>query len=205
MFGASGKVGSRVVALALERGYKVVAFVHHHNPFTDTPNLIVKQGDIYQAADVRAALKGSEAVISCLGSWGTPKKNVLTAAMQTIIPALRAQKIKRIVTLTGSGAKVRLNKPMSASHRLLFALLQPFPAGKVFRDGEEHMHLLAESDLDWTTIRSPVMNNLGGSSYTLNNRINPVATISRQAVAHCLLDQLGSAEYLRQAPIIHRK
>jgi len=204
IFGASGKVGSLVVEEALRRGYDVVAFVHSHDLFVPNNRLRVVKGDVYNKVDVVKAVKGSDAVISCLGSWGTPKKNVLTAAMQAIIPAMHEQKIKRIITLTGSGAKVQLDKPISKSHQALFALLKPFPAGKVFQDGEEHMRLLASSDLDWTIIRSPVMNNIGGAGYKLSNRISPFATIPRQAAANCMLDQLDSDKYLRQAPIIHR-
>jgi len=204
VFGASGKVGSRVVEEALRRGYDVVAFVHSHNLFSPTGKLVVVQGDIYSASDVAKALKGSSAVLSCLGSWGTPKKNVLTTAMHAILPAMREQQIERIVTLTGSGAADPHARP-GVVHRLLLRLLAPFPAGKVFRDGEEHLRLLAMSELEWTSLRSPVMNNLG-SSYALNLKpAKPWETIGRDSVAAAMLDQLETATYVGQAPIIHRK
>ena len=86
VFGASGKVGRLVVMQALKRGYSVVAFVHSHDPFVATTNLRVVKGDIYNADDVGKALKGSEAVISALGSWGTKNRNVLSSAMKVVIP-----------------------------------------------------------------------------------------------------------------------
>lgn len=204
VFGASGKVGSLVVEEALRRGYTVVAFVHSHDLFSPSGKLIVIKGDIYDSADVAGALKGSDAVISCLGSWGTSKRNVLTAGMQAIVPVMVEQKIKRIVTLTGSGA-VDPNMLPSSSHKALMRLLAPFPAGKVFGDGEKHMRLLAESDLDWTTIRSPIMNNFGKSTYQLGSKPQgPLATINRKAVATCMLDQLEIKENIHSAPIIRR-
>jgi putative NADH-flavin reductase len=205
IFGASGKVGRQVVALALKRGYTVVAFVHKNNPFEDTPNLIVKKGDVYDVNSVADALKNSQAVISTLSSWGTPQRNVLTSAMRAIIPAMEAQNITRIITLTGSGA-ADPSKPAGAGYKLMLKLLAPFPAGKVFKDGEEHMRLLFESKLDWTTIRSPVMTNSGKVGYELNLKSGlPLATIQREAVAAALVDQLESGEFSCQAPIIHRK
>jgi putative NADH-flavin reductase len=203
VFGASGKVGRLVVAEALRRGLQVRALVHSHNPFDEMPGLTVLIGDIYRAEDISQALKGADVVVSCLGSWGTVKRNVLTTAMEAIIPTMQEQKITRIVTLTGSGALTH-RKP-NIFHRALMALLAPLPAGKVFADGEQHMRLLAESGLEWTTIRSPLMNNLDGTGYRLTARMgNHLRTISRVAVANCLLDQLDSDEWLRQTPIIRR-
>ncbi|MEJ0072736.1 MAG: NAD(P)H-binding protein [Candidatus Saccharibacteria bacterium] len=204
VFGASGKVGSLVVEEALRRGYTVTAFVHSHSLFAPSGKLGIVKGDIYNAEDVAKALKGSDAVISTLGSWGTPGRDVLTAAMRAIIPAMTERSIRRVVTLTGSGAQAP-DKPAGSGHRLFMRLLAPLPAGKVFRDGEAHMRLLAASDLDWTTLRSPVMNNFGKGSYRLDLKSGgPLATINRKAVAAALLDQLDSREFLDRAPIIHR-
>jgi len=203
VFGASGKVGRRVVELALVQGHTVVAVVHEHNIFTGTPNLIIKKADVYRGEDVAAAIKDSDAVVSCLGSWGTPKRNVLTTAMHTLIPAMQQQKILRIVTLTGSGA-ANPQRRVGLTHRLIMALMAPFPAGKVFRDGEDHMQLLKQSDLDWTTIRSPIMTSWGSAQYRLSLKQSiHFVTISRRAVAQAMVDQLTADDFLQQAPIIH--
>jgi putative NADH-flavin reductase len=202
VFGASGKVGSLVVEEALRRGYTVVAFVHSHDLFSPSGKLIVQKGDVYNAADVARAVRGSDAVISCLGSWGTKGRDVLTRATANIIPAMVDQKITRIVTLTGIGVQTH----PSTLHKLMLRLLWLLPAGKVFQDAETHVRLLSESSLDWTTICSPVMNNLGGAGYRLDSKIGfPTATISRGSVVAALLDQLDITDYLRKTPVVHRK
>lgn len=206
VFGASGKVGRLVVEEALSRGYKVVAVVHKHNTFEPTTNLRVVQGDVYNGADVAKAIKGSRVIVSCLGSWGRKTKqgnrNVLTAAMLQILPAMKAQKIERIITLTGSGALAPSVK-QGRAHRWFMRLMAPFPAGKVFRDGEQHMRLLQASGLAWTTIRSPIMNRRKKPEYALGERgANHFRTISRQAVAHAMLDQVQNLQWLHKAPII---
>ncbi len=205
VFGASGKVGSLVVESALRRGYTVVAFVHRTNLFSPSGELIVVRGDVYNKNDVASALRGSDAVISCLGSWGTPKKDVLTVAMRAIIPAMEASGMPRIITLTGSGAKAP-GEHETSSHRLVMVLVKPFPAHKVFLDGERHMELLAASGLSWTTVRSPVMTSFGREGYRLDLKTqSPLATAHRTAVANALLDQLDSTEFLCHAPFIHRR
>lgn len=203
IFGASGKVGRLVVVEALKRGYDVVAFVHMHSPFEDQKHLTVVQGDVASSEDVAKALKGSQAVISCLGSWGRPGRNVLTVAMDTIIPVMNEQKIQRIISLTGYGADAPDVVP-SLGHKLMMKALSPFPAGRVFRDGEVHMHLLAVSTLDWTTLRSPIMKNSGTSKYRLAETPRfPLKRIARGAVVAAIFDQLDSDEYLHQAPVIN--
>lgn len=202
VFGASGKVGTLVVEQALKRGYTVVAFVHRRNPFSPTMQLMVRKGDIHNDADVIAALRGSDAVVSCLGSWGTRQRDILSCAMRAIIPVMTERGVARIVTLTGVGVQVN----PTALHKQALRLLAPTPAGKVFADAETHVRMLARSGLDWTTICSPVMNNSGGPEYRLSRKAGLAAgTVSRISVATALLDQITATDYLRQAPTIHRK
>jgi putative NADH-flavin reductase len=202
VFGAAGKVGSRVVAEALEHGHTVVASVHSHDPFGLSDRLIIRKGDIYNAADVAEAIKGSDAVISCLSSWGTKGRDVLSSFVRNVTPAMERQQITRLVTLTGIGVQKRPGK----AHRTLLAAMGWLPVGKVFADAERHVHLLDSSSLDWTAVCSPVMNNLGGAGYSLSLRTgNPLATINRKSVAAALLDQIESDEYVRQTPVIHRQ
>ncbi|MGH7241512.1 MAG: NAD(P)-dependent oxidoreductase [Candidatus Saccharimonadales bacterium] len=203
VFGASGKVGMLVVEELLARGYDVVAFVHRHNPFHEKPRLKIVEGDVAKLADVERALQGSEAVFNCLGSWGRPGRNVLTVGMGTIIPAMEAQGIKRIISLTGHGADAPDVVP-SLAHKLMMKLLSPFPAGTVFRDGEVHMHMLAASSLDWTALRSPLMKSKGKSTYTLTERPGfPLKVIARPAVASAMVDQLTLSEYIHRSPVVN--
>lgn len=219
MFGASGKVGREVVAVALTRGHEVVAFVHRHNPFADEAGeawLRVITGDVSDPAAVSGAIAGSEAVISCLGSWGTKDKNVVSTGMRTIIPAMERAGVRRLVTVTGAGAQWSGDRPglvERAGHCLL-----GLAAAKILRDGEEHLRLLAASSLDWTAVRSPVMRSAGPTGYRLTRRPPwPLATIPRAAVARCLVDLAGQAaqveeadlvaqgNYRQQAPFIRRR
>lgn len=202
VFGASGKTGRQVVAVALERGHEVVAFVHSHNPFEVHRNLKVVKGDIRDRTAVAAAITESKAVISALGSWGTKEKNIVSTGMQAIIPAMEQMKVKRLVTLTGGGARWSEDQPGfvdRVSHSLMGVA-----AGKILRDSEEHLRLLDASKLEWTTVRSPVMKARGAPTYYLDFQApSVVATIPRPAVAQALVDQLESFDVLRKAPYIH--
>jgi putative NADH-flavin reductase len=204
IFGASGKVGRQVVALALQQGYRVVAFVHSQDPFAANDKLKVVKGDIRDRAAVAAALSGSSAAISTLGSWGTRNKNVVTTGMRAIIPAMEQIGITRLVTVTGAGARWSGDRP-GFLDRLGHVLLR-IAAAKILQDGEEHLRLLDESRLEWTCLRSPVMSKRRGSDYRLDLQPPvPWAAIPRPAVAQALVIQLKNLDYVRSAPFIHRR
>ena len=204
IFGAAGKVGQGVVSEALARNYGVTAFVHTHNPFTETEGLRVVRGDINDYASVTEALRGSQAVISVLSSWHTKDKNILERAMAAIIPAMATAKITRIVTLTGAGAFCATDHP-GLSDKLAHALAARL-APKILADAEAHLKLLADSSLDWTSIRSPVMTKQRRSTYRLESSLAPpLSLIPRAAVVQALVDQVTSSNTYRQAPAILSK
>jgi putative NADH-flavin reductase len=204
IFGANGRVGSLVVTEALKLGYSVTAFVYGSNSFEDDKNLKVVQGNIYNLEDVKTALQGSDCVISTLGSWGTPKKDILTEGMKNIIPAMQKLGINKIISLTGAGCNpigVKLSF-IDKLNRLPLRLVAP----KVLNDAEDHMQQLYESGLDWTILKSPVMNRRGNpNNYKLEKSCPmPWVTINRESVAKAIVEIVGNDNFVKQSPYIKR-
>lgn len=205
VFGASGKVGQILVATLLANGYSVNAFIHHNSPFEETAGLNIFQGDIYDLNQVREAIKGSQAILSTLGSWGTPQKDIVASGTKNIITAMSDNPRRRIITLTGSDAVLEGEKRSFIS-RLTHLLISISPARKILQDGERHMKLLHDSNLDWSVIRSPAMTGLGKADrYKLSNsRSLPWQTVNRLCVALAMVKVLESEEFIKQAPFISR-
>lgn len=193
-----------MVALALAEGHEVTAFVHNNDPFAVNPKLTVIKGDIGDRSAVAAAIAGSDAVISTLGSWGTKNKNILTLGMESVVPAMEELSIRRLVTLTGTAALSSDDQP-TVIDRLSHSFLGTI-APKILQDGEAHLRLLEASNLEWTTLRSPAMTGSDKDRYHLDLRIgSPLARVPRAAVAKALLDQLNAIDFVRQAPVIHSR
>jgi putative NADH-flavin reductase len=204
IFGAGGRVGQLVTKLCLERGYEVVAVVHKNNPFHEAAGLRVVTADIYDQASVTTALQGSEVVISTLGSWHTPQQNVLASAMAILIPAMKNLGIQRIITVTGSAALWSGDDPkwFNKIDHLTLGLIAP----KVLRDGEAHLKLLATSELDWTSIRSPVMTDKQVDTYVLRPQLpTGMKFVPRLAVATSIVDQVERRDLVGQAPVIYQR
>lgn len=205
IFGANGKVGSKVVAEAVRRGHIVRAFVYSTSEhITPHDNIEIVQGDACNAKDVDGAVAGADVVINCLGSWGTKTKDIQMRAMRVIIPAMHKHKVQRIVSLTGAEARAESDKVTirSRASHFVFGLL----AKKILIDGEDHLHQLEQSSLDWTVVRSPAMTDKGqGSTYAFTRKKpSLIATIRRDSVVAAMLDAAESDSAFRQAPFITR-
>lgn len=204
VFGASGKVGTLVTKKLIANGHTITAQVHHSNLVgIDTDKVTIVRGDIHESSVVAKAIKGSDAVVCALGSWGTKSKDIVSAATKEIIPAMETAGIKRFVSVTGGAANL-VNEQHSFTNNISHALLS-IMAKPILLDAEEHLRLLAESKLEWTAVRSPVMTTWGNSRYKLVNKpLVMWATVSRTAVVDALVNLLETKSFTRQAPYIRR-
>lgn len=204
VFGASGKVGHLVVDKLLANGHAVTVLVHHNGAFVPNPKLGIVTGDVHDPLSIEQALKGAEAVISTLGSWGTPTKDILSAAMQAAIPIMERRGVKRFITLTGSGAWAP-DDTITVSNKIAHAAFSVI-AKEIIRDAETHLQLLHNSKLEWTCLRAPVMRSATTTNYVLNHKLpTPWETIPRHAVAQAIVDQLEDREHLFAAPQLHSR
>jgi putative NADH-flavin reductase len=204
IFGANGRVGRLIVKLALDNGFDVNAFVHKNSDLPDHPKLKLINGDIYDGSAVENSIIGSNVVFSALSSWGTPNKDILSSGIKNIILAMDKNGVKRLVSLTGSDARA-IGDNSSAIHRLSHSLINII-AGVVLKDGERHIKLLEASDLDWTVIRSSIMNDRGQTnSFKLTSKQPmPWSTINRGSIAVAMLQSIDEKKYFKKAPFIDR-
>ncbi|WP_299745311.1 NAD(P)-dependent oxidoreductase [uncultured Rossellomorea sp.] len=104
VFGATGGTGKEVVKQALADGHEVTVFVRNPSKLEeDSPQLTFVKGDALNATEVREALTGQEAVISCLGSDGLKKTNVLTNMTTNILKGMEIHRITRIAYVASAG------------------------------------------------------------------------------------------------------
>ena len=203
VLGANGRVGSLVVDMLLEDGHHVTGYVHKNRNQSQHENLRYVEGDVHSEASVAEAIRGSQAVISTLGSWGTPTKDIVSTGIKALIATVHDDMNLRVVTLTGADSRASGDR-LGVLHNTVHWVASKL-AGKILFDGEQHIAALEASSLNWTVVRSPVMNNNADDAYTLSSkRPLPWQTISRRAVARCLVDQIDDVTWQRQAPFIHR-
>lgn len=203
IFGAGGRTGVEVVKYALRQGFEVIAFVHSDSSRAYLPEGIsIQQGDVMDYDKVEEALKGVDAVISVLGHVRGTDPRMQTTGITNIVRAMRKNGIKRVLSLTGTGARVEGDKP-SIIDRLLNVVIKVVDPNRI-SDGLQHIEVLKESGLDFTIVRVLKLSNRKKESknYMLTDGGPAELQTPRKKVAKVLVDLINDTNYISKQPII---
>jgi putative NADH-flavin reductase len=102
----AGCVGSKVLTEALEQGHEVTAIVRHPEKLPRQARLVGRKADVYDAAQVAAAVEGHDAVISAFNpGWRNPDiYNLHVKGSQAIQSGVKRSGVKRLVAVGGAGS-----------------------------------------------------------------------------------------------------
>jgi putative NADH-flavin reductase len=203
IFGADGRTGVEVVKYAHQQAFEVSAFVYSDKQSHYFPEgITIIKGDVMDYNQVYDAIKGSDAVISVIGHIKGSDPLMQTKGIQNIVAAMQALGVKRILSLTGTGARVSGDAPSFLDRILNFAVRLLDPSR--IHDGVEHMKVLQNSHLDWTIVRVLKLSTSDecGHSYKLTTGGPAEIQTNRKKVARVLVDLVKNDEYVRVAPVI---
>jgi hypothetical protein len=197
LVGASGFIGSAILAEALDRGHHVTGVVRHPEKITLThKNLVIKKADIFNTEIFTEICKGADAVISSYNpGWTNPKIAEETAeGYKSIIQSVRKSSVKRLLVVGGAGSLF-----VSPGKRLMDTGAIPesyLPAVKALAN-VYMVDLAAEKEIDWVFF-SPAGNihpgtrtgkfRLGKDDMILNQAGE--SDISSQDYAVAMIDEL---------------
>jgi putative NADH-flavin reductase len=203
ILGATGGTGRLIVGQALERGQEVTALVRSPEKANGLEGAKLIVGDVRDEKMLREALKGQDAVISALGTPASPfrKVTLLSTATRTLVSAMKAEHISRLVCITGIGAGDSARHGGFLFDNVIFPLLLK----KVYADKNRQEAIVRDSGLDWVLVRPSVLNDKPsrGSVRALTDLSDfHGGSISRQDVATFVLDQLRTDAWLHRAPLI---
>ncbi|MBI3052551.1 MAG: SDR family oxidoreductase [Betaproteobacteria bacterium] len=201
--GATRGIGRQVLEQALASGDSVTAVVRDPQRLaTRHERLRVVKGDILDANSVAAAMDGQNAACCSIGvkaPW--PIITVFSEGTKNLLRAMKQAGVKRLICVTGIGAGD------SRGHGGFFydRVFYPLVARPIYADKDRQESLIRASDVDWTIVRPGFLTNgpLTKSYRALTNLTGVTAGwISRADVAHFILTELRSNQYLKQAPLL---
>jgi len=104
VFAAGGRIGSRIVKEALNRGHDVTAIVRHPQDFTIIhAHLKVAKGDLFDAQDVETGAFNQDVVVSAYNyTKGAPPSTIAELAVP-LIKGLKQAHVKRLIIVGGAG------------------------------------------------------------------------------------------------------
>lgn len=207
VFGASGRTGKQFTELALKNEYAVKALVRNVSRLgTQHSNLQVIQGDALNPIDVKQTIDETEAVIDLIGPGkgkGSPPELQRTAT-RSILDAMRQQHVKRIVVLASLpfGILDPRDRPSFIHKSMMFMAKRLM--GAMVQDAREHIQWIIQTELDWTVVRAPSLNDepLRGNYRVGYLDAKTGKSIARSDVAAFMLDVLMNNKYVRQMPLL---
>jgi hypothetical protein len=138
LIGATGNVGSRLLAELLSRNHTVTAIARHPEKVSAQPGVTAKRGDVFDKAGLAVLLAGHDAAISAVRFAGSDPR--------TLIDAVKTAGIPRYLVVGGAGSL-----EVAPGQKLVDT--PTFPAAykpEALKGGEFLQTLRAEKDLDWT-------------------------------------------------------
>lgn len=192
ILGASGNVGTRLVAEALRRGHQVTAVARRADNQADTAQLTHIAADITDPS-LPAKLRGHDAIISSI--------HFTQASSDDLLALVRASGVKRYLVVGGAGSlEVAPGKLLVDGADFPAIYLDEARAGKNFLDV-----LRGISDLDWTFL-SPSALFIAGErtehfrigADTLLVAADGKSWVSFEDYAIAMLDEIEKPAHIRQ-------
>ena len=203
VFGASGRLGLKIVEQALTGGHRVRAFVRTPSKITmQHPYLTLFQGDSMDAGAVSRALAEQDAVISALGPERPPIPEMMEKSARNIVTAMKEHGIYRLVSTTGAGVWQQNDQPKAIDY--LIAILLNIFAKEVLRDSAANVEVIKASSLDWTIVRFPRLTDGPRTGKYRVGYINRESSsqFARADGADFILKELAEKKWVRRAPLV---
>lgn len=204
VFGATGGTGVEVVRQALAAGHQVTAVVRDPARL-DVPSherLEVLVANVFEPAELVAAVSGREAVISALGPRGRGPTTVCRDGTASIKSAMDTAGVRRLVVVSNSGMHTEGDGVFTA--RVVKPILI-----RVLREGYQDMQSMedevAQSGLKWTIVRPPMLTrgpHTGGIASSVGRNVRGRFSISRADLADYLLRAAGDDALIEKAVFV---
>jgi putative NADH-flavin reductase len=205
VIGANGRTGRIVVTDAMARGHQVIAVAR--TPEVSVPgddNLINARADVRDAAALKQALVGADAVISAVGV-GTSRAptDVYSTGVSNTLRAMESDGPAKLAVISAVPAGPWAEQPL-LQRRVALPVLQRF-FGPTYDDMQRMESILQETtDVDWISLRPPrLVNRPPRGAYRIDTR--PLAkgrAITYGDLATALLDSLMREDLYRRAAYV---
>jgi putative NADH-flavin reductase len=202
VFGAGGRIGSRIVDEALNKGHNVTAVVRHPENYTKIhQHLKVAKADLFNSQDVETGAFDQDAVVSAYSPAAGVPPSTITEVALPLINGLKQAHVKRLIIVGGAGSLEvapgkqlvdtpdfpEAYKPASLAHREALKIYQK------------------ENDLDWTFVSPSAVIMPGertGKYRTAANQLltaaNGKSYISMEDFAAGIIDEIETPVHIRE-------
>jgi uncharacterized protein YbjT (DUF2867 family) len=203
VFGATGRIGTQLVKLALEQGHTVTAVVRNPAKFTlpGQPALhLVTVPDLADIDRVQDAISGNDVALSGVGPGGFKDVTAASGPTRHILTAVERAGIERFVAVSAMPVGPVPDGESFFGRKVLFPVIRKVGAG-IFGDLAVMERDIAATGLKWTVVRPPRLTDGPRGDYrtVIGANVPNGHAASRAEVAHAMLALLTDDRSVRQA------
>ncbi|HEV8515501.1 MAG TPA: NAD(P)H-binding protein [Cyclobacteriaceae bacterium] len=201
VIGGTGKSGKYLVKLLLDQGFHLKLLLRNPENFQiKSPLIEVVQGDARIYESVQLLVAGCQAVLSMLGQpKGEP--TIFSEATRNVIRAMKHHSIERYIVTTGLNVDTPFDQKGVKTKMVTDWMYENYP--KTTQDKQYEFEILSGSDINWTLVRLPMIEQTDLRSKILVSLEDcPGEKISATDLAHFVIEQLTDSAYARKAPFI---
>ena len=200
ILGANGQTGVQVIKQALEAGYTVNALVRNAETLKKRADLNLFVGNATNVKDVSAASKGSDVIISVLGTDPSKTSTLMSDAVSAVIEASKSTGVKRFIFMSSFGVSSHLAGGAMKSVSWMMK--------RMFKDYVVGAAILRNSNLDWTVVHAARLTNQPkGSGLRVipsTEKLSIKHQITRADVATWILQETKENAYIKAEVTISR-
>jgi putative NADH-flavin reductase len=217
VFGASGGVGTHVVALAAQRGHQVRA-IYRTTPQPPPPQRaeVLLAPDVFDPAAVARAIRGADVVVTAVGPNFATRHNPRTAMTsppdlhqrlaRCLIAAMKESTTPARLITVSTASMGPADSVMGTGPRLLFRFFRTVVVPNLGRVGQDLQAMeteLAASGLDWYALRPVKLTDGPLTGHVQASDRATIRSISRADVAwHILTLAEDPAPHLQRTPVV---
>lgn len=202
MLGAGGPLGREIVDYALKHGHEVTAFVRDPARYDASEDVCVKQGDVLDEATLTEAVPGQHAVIWAVGGPNTKEErkalpDTCERGTRNLVAAMDAARVRRLVAVSVWGVGDSRERAPLPIRLIVFDRV----IADEIADKARQEELLRASDLDWTIVRPPQLNDKpasGSFRHAEQLKFSLRSQLSRADLAAFMVDELERGDYVRK-------
>jgi putative NADH-flavin reductase len=201
VIGGTGRAGNYLIDQLIKQGYQIKALTRNAEKLMHESLLLEKiKGDARNYETVLTLLQGCDAVISTIG----PSKNepdTCSIVTGNVIHAMQTLNIKRYIELAGLAIDTPSDKKGFMT-KLLVRIMRLIVPAKI-ADRQKGYRLLSESNLDWTLVRSSMIEQTDQKRLVKTSLLDSTGRkVSSTDLALFMINQLSDDQYIRKSPFI---
>lgn len=201
VIGATRGVGLALTQAALAEGHNVTVLVRMPSRMTVShTHLRIVAGDAQDLGAIEKVVEGQDVVCDCLGTTSILRKiTMFSRCAEQLSNALKPEQLLIAVTGMGTGD--------SRGHGswLYDRLFLPLVLGRMYADKDRQERIISRNIARWIIVRPGFLNNgpCTGRYRALTDLRNVHGgRISRADVAHFMLSQAKSPQFVGQTPLL---